>query len=161
MNLARDAWFSSLGETLGAGERTDIDAYCAGLGIEQSGAPLLVTTWEDAAGYVKKPAGPWWAKEEAERANLEKTIQLSPSDPDWIKLNDVLQGCAAIAASRFGYSNPGMIKVAAGSASFAAYHELLADGAKLAPMHPFHRKYSLFAAGRWPLGVYDGRFVIF
>jgi hypothetical protein len=29
------------------------------------------------------------------------------------------------------------------------------------PTHAFLRKYALYCGGRWPLGVYDGRFAIF
>ena len=159
--LVVDGWFSTLGESLGAGERADIAAYCVGLGLATTSEPLVVTSWDDAARYVKKPAGDWWQREEAERARFEQTIQLDPADPEWIKLNDVLHGGAAVAASRFSFANAGMIKVAAGAASFAAYHEMLAGAAHAPAAHPFHRKYALFAAGRWPLGVYDRQFVIF
>ncbi|MEO7404112.1 MAG: hypothetical protein ABIU95_10630, partial [Burkholderiales bacterium] len=86
---------------------------------------------------------------------------LDPATSGWIKRNDALHGCAAVAASRFGCSDAGMIKVAAGAASYAAYHQQLAITARVPDTHPFQRKYALFMGGRWPLGVYGDRFAIF
>lgn len=160
-SLAQDAWFSTLGAPLGAGELEDIRAYLAGIGMQANLPALLVASWDEASEIVRRPAGGWWAAEERERARLEETIHLDPADPEWVKLNDVLHGAAAVAAARFGYAHADMIKVAAGSASFAAYHYLLADAAQAGADHPFVRKYALFAGGRWPLGVYGDRFAIF
>jgi hypothetical protein len=161
MSLAQDAWFSTLGAPLGEGELEDIRAYLRGFGLAAPLPPLLVSSWDEAAEIVRRPALDWWSREETERARLEQTVQLDPADPEWVKLNDVLHGAAAVAAARFGYAHADMIKVAAGSASFAAYHRMLATGAGQSEDHPFNRKYALFAGGRWPLGVYGERFAIF
>jgi hypothetical protein len=156
-----EAWFSTLGEPLGAGELADIAAYLQGLGLEASAAPRLATSWEDAGMLLRGSTGDWWEREEAERRRLEAVVHLDPADPDWIRLNDLLHGAAAVAAARSGNSDPGMTRVAAGAASYAAYHHELAVLAGCDEMHPFIRKYSLYAGGRWPLGVYDGRLAIF
>lgn len=45
-----------------------------------------------------------------------------------------------------------------------ALNEALHGAAAVAgasPGHPFLRKYALYCGGRWPLGVYEGRFAIF
>lgn len=165
MNAGSNAWFSALGAPLGAGELEDIQLYLDGFSLKR-GEPLLVASWDDAAAIVKQPTESWWALEEAERMRLERSVRLDPAtfdstDGGWIKLNDELHGCAAIAASRFGFSDAGMIKVAAGAASYAAYHQQLARAASAPDTHPFQRKYALFVGGRWPLGVYGDRFAIF
>jgi hypothetical protein len=161
MSIEQQAWVSTLGAPLGTGELEDIDAYLDGLAIAAPLPPLLVESWEQASELIRNPALAWWEREEAERARMEKKVHLDPADPQGVKLNDVLHGCAAVAAARFGYAHADMIKVAAGSASYAAYHEMLARAAGEPPTHPFFRKYALFAGGRWPLGVYGDRFAIF
>ena len=83
------------------------------------------------------------------------------SDADLVALTDSLHGAAAVAAARAGCSDPGLIKAAAGSAFYAAYQYRLACAANSAEDHPFMRKYALFAAGRWPLGLIDAHYALF
>lgn len=66
-----------------------------------------------------------------------------------------------MAAARAGCADEALIRVAAGSASYAAYQARLAHAAGAAAGHPFLRKYALYCGGRWPLGVYHGEFSIF
>jgi hypothetical protein len=49
----------------------------------------------------------------------------------------------------------------AGVASYVTYQARLALAAGASQDHPFLRKYALYCGGRWPLGVYQGRFAIF
>jgi hypothetical protein len=162
MDLAHhQAWFSALAEPLGEAEQADIAAYLAGLGLPPDPAPRRVEGWEEAGRIMRSATGPWWDREEAERQRLERTVQLNPTDPQWIRLNELMHGAAAVAAARFGCADAALIKVAAGAACYAAYHFQLAEGAGAAPDHPFIRKFALFAGGRWPLGVYDGHYAIF
>ena len=153
-----EAWFSALGEPLGDAERTDIDAYLSGLGMPS--AVHAVASWEEAREVCAQPADAWWSAEEAARAVLERKARLNPADPQWLSLNEALHGAAAVAASRAGCADAALIRAAAGSASYAAYQARLASAAGVAD-HPFHRKYSLYCGGRWPLGVYHRRFAIF
>jgi hypothetical protein len=85
----------------------------------------------------------WWQAEEEQR------------------LNEALHGAAAVAATRAGCSDAALIRAAAGAASYAAHQAHLALAAGAPPGHPFLRKYALYCGGRWPLGVYEGRFAIF
>ncbi len=155
------AWFSTLGEPLGAGELTDIETYTLALGLPLNAPPLRVQSWQQAAEVLRGETGEWWALEEAERARLEQTVRLDSAAPAWIRVNDRLHGAAAVAAARSGCSDAAMIKVAAGASSYATYHYHLAMAAECGPDHAFIRKYALFSGGRWPLGIYDGRFAIF
>ncbi len=155
------AWFSTLGAPLGEGEEADIAAYLAGLGLAAKLPTLVVESWSQAAEIIRNPAAQWWAAEEAERSRLEARAKLDPADPAWLTLTDALHGAAAVAAARGGSADPGLIRAAAGSATYAAYQQRLAAAAGEGEAHPFMRKYALFAGGRWPLGLYGDRFAIF
>jgi hypothetical protein len=154
-----DAWFSTLGEPLGDEEIAEAAAYLAGLSLS---APLgLVRSWNEAREACRGAAGAWWAAEEAERATLEKKARLDPADPGWLALNEAFHGAAAVAAARAGCADAALIRAAAGAAGYAAYQARLARAAGARTGHPFLRKYALYCGGRWPLGLYDGRFLIF
>ncbi|MGH8739968.1 MAG: hypothetical protein ACREUN_03600 [Burkholderiales bacterium] len=158
--MTGEAWFSALGEPLDQAEHAEIAAYLSGLGMA---APVhAVSSWNEAAGTCAQPADAWWSAEEKERARLEKGARpLDPADPEWLALSYRLHGAAAVAATRFGCADAALIRVAAGAASYAAYQARLARAAGAAAAHPFLRKYALYCGGRWPLGVYEGRFAIF
>jgi hypothetical protein len=155
------AWFSTLGAPLGEGEKADIRAYLAGLGLAATLPTLVVESWNQAGEIIRNPAPEWWAAEEAERAKLEGGVRLNPADPQWLALTEALHGAAAVAAARGGGADPGLIRAAAGSATYAAYQQRLAAAAGAGEAHPFMRKYALFSGGRWPLGLYGDRFVVF
>lgn len=158
---APEAWFSALGEPLGDAERADIAAYLAGLGMKPTLPALLVESWGQAGSLTRNPIDSWWDTEEAERTRLEAFASLDPSEPEWLATTDALHGAAALAAVRWGVADPGLVRAAAGAASYATYQYRLARAAKVPPDHPFMRKYALFCGGRWPLGVYAERFAIF
>jgi hypothetical protein len=155
------AWFAALGEPLGAGEHEDIAGYLGGLRLAPGQPPLLVESWTQAGEITRHAASAWWDAEERERAQLEQQARLDPADREWLALTDALHGAAAVAASRFGCADHGLVKAAAGSATYAAYQYRLARAAGASAAHPFMRKYALFCGGRWPLGVYGERFAIF
>ena len=153
------AWFSALGEPLGEAERMEIDAYLTGLAMA---SPVhAVSSWDEARDICAQPAQRWCEAEEEQRSRLEAKVNLEPADPQWLRLNEALHGAAAVAAARAGCSDAALIRVAAGAASYAAHEARLAVAAGAPPGHPFLRKYALYCGGRWPLGVYEGRFAIF
>jgi hypothetical protein len=155
------AWFSALGEPLDEEEKRELAAYLAGLGMAGAIAVRQAASWQEAGAICRAPSNEWWRAEEDERARLERSAGLDPADPDWLALNDVLHGAAAVAAARAGCADAALIRVAAGAASHAAYQARLARAAGAASGHPFLRKYALYCGGRWPLGLYHGRFSIF
>ena len=162
MSTASDeAWFSSLGARLGEAEKADIAAYLGGLGLPADLSVREASTWEEAADLCRQPAGRWWQAEEIERARLEGSARLDLANPAWLQMTERLHGAAAVAAARFGCADAALIRVAAGAATYAAYQQRLAQAAGAPPTHPFLRKYALYCAGHWPLGVYDERFAIF
>jgi hypothetical protein len=154
-----EAWFSVLGEPLGDAELSEIAAYLSGLGMASQ--VHAVTSWQEAFDICTRPAEAWWSAEEAVRSRLEQRTRLNPADPKWLALNEALHGAAAVAAARAGCSDAALIRAAAGAASYAAYQARLASAGGAGAGHPFLRKYALYCGGRWPLGVYEGRFAIF
>jgi hypothetical protein len=156
-----EAWFSALGAPLGAAERAEIAAYLRGLGLPGDLPVALAADWNEAAAWCRQPAGAWWQAEEAERERLERDTRLDPADPAWLRLSETLHGAAAIAAARCGCADAALIRAAAGAATYAAYQERLAVITEASQEHAFLRKYALYCGGRWPLGVYGGRFAIF
>lgn len=153
------AWFSALGEPLGAAERTDIAAYLSGLGL--AARVHAVASWQEAAAVCGQRADRWWNAEEAQRERLEMRATLNPADPAWLTLNESLHRAATVAAARSNCADAALIRAAAGAASYALYQARLAEAAGAAPAHPFLRKYALYCGGRWPLGVYGERYAIF
>lgn len=153
------AWFSALGEPLGAAERFEIDGYLAGIGML---SPVQsVTSWNEARELCVRPSQAWWDAEETEHRRLEERCRLNPAHPEWLRLNEALHGAAAVAAARAGCADAALIRAAAGAASYSAHQARLALAAGADAAHPFLRKYALYCGGRWPLGIYNGRFAIF
>jgi hypothetical protein len=155
------AWFSALGEPLGDDERWQTAAYLSGLSLAPPLPVHTVLTWREAGEVCQRPAESWWGAEEVERARLEQKAKLNPADRASLALNDALHGAATVAAARSGCTDAALIRVAAGAAAYAAYQARLARAAGAPARHPFLCKYALYCAGRWPLGVYEGRFAIF
>ncbi len=55
----------------------------------------------------------------------------------------------------------GSAKLDPADADWLALNQALHGAAAASAAHPFLRKYALYCGGRWPLGVYQGRFAIF
>lgn len=161
MNNLHHSWFAVLGQATSPGEGDAVADYLRGLGLDAATPIRAVQSWQEAGQLTRQPAGLWWAREETERKRLEAQVGLRLSDADLVTLTDSLQGAAAVAAARAGCADPGLIKAAAGSAFYAAYQYRLACAANSAEDHPFMRKYALFAAGRWPLGLIDAHYALF
>jgi hypothetical protein len=164
------AWFSALGEPLGAAERSDAEAYAGALGFPDATA-ALVESWEDAEEAIRNPGwnSDWWEAEEQLRAGLIEEAMQQVAEQDLLvaltavtsAASDVVHGAAAVAAARDGVADQGLIRAAAGAATQAAYHAALVLAAGADDDHPFALKYRLFEAGHWPLGIVGSTFNLF
>jgi hypothetical protein len=161
------AWFAVLGIAPTRVEEDDLAAYVAGLGLPAQIPLKLVDDWHTASTLTRAPGGDmsWWDREEAERRRL--TAQVGDAEAVMRELTratdeiaEAVHGAAAVAAARQGSGDPYIIRVAAGAAMQATHQRALAYMAG-EPAHFFSRKYQLFAAGHWPLGVYGGAFHLF
>jgi hypothetical protein len=78
-----------------------------------------------------------------------------------VQVSDTVHGAAAVAATRGGVADAGLIRAAAGAATMACYQAAVGIAAELANDTPFIAQYRLFEAGHWPLCVRGPVFYIF
>lgn len=163
--IPRDPWFASLGETLTEPERADMATYLRGLGF--AGLPIAAAdSWPQAGRIITDPGWEqrWWDAEETRRAELLGSAAANVGETAMLELltrvtqaaHDVTIGAAAMAATRAGASDPGLIRAAAGAATQACYQGALALLAEAGDEHSFAAKLRLFRAGRWVLGIVRG-----
>lgn len=168
-SLAAASWFAAVGQPLTDGEEREALDYLAALGL---GTKLLpVTDWRAAEAITRSPDwnAAWWNAEEKERLHLLEQVRASWGERGLMsaltRVTDeatrITLGAASIAAARDGIADPALCRVAAGSATQAAYQAALARTAGRPDSHPFAIKYRLFAAGRWPLGLVGDTFHLF
>lgn len=161
------AWFAALGGVPTPAEREDLAVYAQALGVPADEPLVQVEDWSAASALTRAPGGDmaWWQREEAERLRLAQQV----GDADAVlraltratdAIADAVFAAASAAAARQGCGDAFIIRVAAGAAMQATHHRALAHMAG-EPGHFFTHKYRLFAGGRWPLGVYNGRFHLF
>jgi hypothetical protein len=169
--IAGAAWFSRVGMPLASGERAAIgellQAASEASRIEIHG----LAHWREVGELIR--AADWdlwaWEREEEERQRLWQ-IACERLDEDRLlgrltavadALAEALHGAAEIAAAREGIADPGLVRAAAGAASLAVHQSTLVELAGEDSGHFFVRRHELFAGGRWPLGAYRGRYLVF
>ena len=168
--LGTASWFSVVGEELTPPERADAAVYLSSLGLSEISA-TETASWLDAEACIKATDwnSDWWDTEDRLRQDLletaeekfGKTTVLEALTGISEQVSDVLHGAAAVAATRGGVADPGLIRAAAGAATMACYQAAVAIAADLADNNPFLAKYRLFEAGHWPLCVRGAVFYIF
>jgi hypothetical protein len=172
--LARSSWFAAAGEKLTPAECEEAAAYLAALGLANPAiaGPAIagVAGWDEAKRIADAPDWDrrWWDAEEAlRRAALMHASARLGHDALMAALSHVTQaaadtvhGAAAIAAQRAEIADPALVRAATGAATQACYQAALALTAGAGQDHAFAVKHRLFAAGRWPLGLVEGRFFL-
>ncbi|MFO1318976.1 MAG: hypothetical protein U1F52_05130 [Burkholderiales bacterium] len=111
----------------------------------------------------------WWEREESERRSLLVRVVECLGEPAAMETlgleigvdHEIIHGAATVAAARAGVADAAILRAAAGAASMAAHGFALARLAEAGRSHVFVRKYALFEAGRWPLGIVGGAFHLF
>ena len=168
--LGAASWFSVIGETLAPAEHADAASYTTCLGLTDV-TTREVATWGDAEACIKATDwdSAWWDAEERLRQSLLTRAQQRHGEDAMLdaltaiseQVSNVVHGAAAVAASRDGIADPGLIRAAAGAATMACYQAAVGVAADLANDNPFIAKYRLFEAGHWPLCVRGGAFYVF
>ncbi|MHA1567516.1 MAG: hypothetical protein ACTSX7_19570 [Alphaproteobacteria bacterium] len=168
--VARQSWFAAVGEPLSPGEIEDAQIYLEGLDIDAVSV-VGVPGWAAASSLLQQPDWDvrWWDGEERLRRQLlDSATDLYGQDTLLAALtkitlaaSDIVHGAAAIAAARGGTADERLSRVAAGAATQACYLAGLATAVASGNSHPFHAKYRLFAAGRWPLTIAGNQFHLF
>jgi hypothetical protein len=159
---AGHAWFAATGDALTPADRADASAAGSGLPVEAvadwSAAKALLggSSWDHAR----------WRADDAERRRLFDLAASAYGRTALLKaLSDLLaaagtaEGAAAVAVARAGLADPGLIKVASGALAEALDRAAVAQLAA-AGDHRFVACLRLYRAGRWPLGVFGGRFAL-
>jgi hypothetical protein len=164
------AWFSMLGEPLAGADRRQAHEYLRGLDILDQLSVTTVPGWSDARRIIADPGWDrrWWDAEQLEKQRLHARAVAAHAEVPLLELlsrtldsGEPLHRAAAAAAARYGCADPGLIAAAAGAASEALHLAELARLAAEDESHPFALKQSLFAAGRWPLGIFGGHYFVF
>ena len=171
MGSAAPAWFMRIGLPLSAPEQAGIAAMLRDLAFAP-GTPIAgVASWADAAQFLRAEEwdNRWWDAEEEERERLWSVAAERMTEGELLArltavtaaLGDPVRNGASLAASRSGVADPGLVRAAVDAALLAAHQQALAGLAVAPAGHYFQRKFELFAAGRWPLGVFSGKYVVF
>lgn len=171
MISASPVWFARVGLPLSEQEQAGITQMLGGLEFAAGLAHAGAASWWDAAQVLRadETDSRRWDAEEAERERLWSLAAERWTEDDLLArltaftapLGHPVRSAAGIAASRMGVADPGLVRAAADAALLAAHQHVLADLAQVAGDHYFRRKFELFAAGRWPLGVLTGKFIVF
>ena len=168
--LGAASWFSVIGETLTPPEHADAASYIMSLGLTNV-ATGEIASWSDAEACIK--AGDWnsgwWDAEDRLRLDLLERAEERFGESNVLEaltalseqVSEVVHGAAAVAATRDGVADPGLIRAAAGAATMACYQAAVGFAADLANDNPFIAKYRLFEAGHWPLCVRGMVFYVF
>ncbi|WP_424468896.1 hypothetical protein [Parvibaculum sp.] len=163
-------WFGNVGRPLDREIRALSRSYLDGLGFPDVDV-ARVTEWADAldaASGLDFDTAQWEA-EESLRAGLasEALDRLSEHG-----LTIALTHVSAILGERVGAAvrdaaafaeieDDALLNAAAGAAIQAAHGATLALITEAEADHPFHRKFALFARGRWPIGIAGLTFNLF
>lgn len=171
MNSAAPAWFTRVGLPLNAQEQASIAVMVRGLDFAAAAPIVGAASWWDAAQVIRADEwdNRWWDAEEEERERLWAIAAERLTEGDLLarltalttELGVAVRSAASLAASRSGVTDPGPAGAAAVAALLAAHQHALACLAGAPEGHYFERKFELFAAGRWPLGVFSGKYVVF
>jgi len=163
-------WFARIGLALDDAERVRI-ADARRLHGPVAAEAVVVTSWLEAARILDaedRDSRIWDAQEEERERLWELGCDRFTESELLGRLNAVrerwtrsIQEAAQAAARRAGIGDPRFALEALAAAQLALNHGELAALAGGEPGHPFHRTLDLFVYGRWPLGVLNGRTMIF
>jgi len=165
------AWFGSVGEPLTDAERTLVQSYLAGLGLESGLCLDTVADMRSAARIIADPDWDrsWWQAEQRERERLRGVLMSSEASDQLLSVlsrtvdESLLaeQPGAAAPLTSVGCSDEKLNRAAAGALGETLYLSRLAELCGAPATHPFSSKRAIFAAGHWPLVALGGRFYVF
>ncbi|MDP2124169.1 MAG: hypothetical protein Q8J92_07290 [Parvibaculum sp.] len=155
-------WFSKLGRPLDAETRALARSWLDGLGFPDAEVARL-RDWAEAADAAEtldfEPVH--WEAEEGLRASLAAdALERVSEDGLTIAMTHVsallgerIGSAVRDAAAFWEVEDEELLNAAAGAALHAAHGAALALIVEADDDHPFRRKFSLFARGRWPIGI--------
>ena len=163
-------WFARIGLAFDDAERFHLaDAGCPH--APPAAEVVVVTSWLDAARILDgedRNSRNWDAQEEERERLWELGCDRFTESELLLRLNAVreqwtasIQDAAQAAARRAGIADPRFVVEALAAAQLALNHGELATLAGAYAGHPFRTNLDLFVHGRWPLGLLNGRTMIF
>ena len=165
------AWFERVGLPLTPEENAAIGELTRIVAPHATVAIATIASWQAAAAFVRaiEHDAAWWDQEEDEREALWARAAEHRTESALFQcvnavtggLEAEVRGAAFAATKAAGETDSNIAIEATGMALLAAHQCALAGMAGEGPHHRFVRKYALFTSGRWPLGYYSARFVIF
>ena len=165
------AWFTRLGAPLDEAERSAVARMLRALQFAPATDVVGVDSWSAVGAVLRAEErdSRAWDAEEAERERLWSAAAdrmpeahlLDALNDGHQSLREAIHAAAMAAAERGGIRDEAMIAAAAGAALLAVHQQQLATLAGAGDTHYFQHKLRLFASGRWPLGLSDGRFAVF
>jgi len=170
-SLTDVTWFGRLGLPLTEADQSGARAYLRAQGYAKDTAVTGVERWNEAERIAREPAWDqqWWTREEVERerlmslavARLGRAVLLDRLGAATELASEMIHAAAASAAERDGVTDAALVRAASGAAAMALHEAALVPLAGQGSEHVFVRKYTLFAAGRSPLGTVNGVFYLF
>lgn len=171
MKVTNGAWFSRVGFPLEPDERRHVAAILEAFDYRPDTPIDVAATWNDAAQVLRGQEwdNRWWDSEEEGRERLWDTASERLIESELSarltamtgSMADPIREGAGNGAARAGITDTGLIRAATDAASLAAHQQCMAHLAGAPAGHYFHHKFKLFAGGRWPFGVVDGRYIVF
>lgn len=162
------AWFTRLGMPIATAEQECIAAMLRDLGAAPGTPTAMATSWRDVALILRaqEQDNRWWDSEEAERERLWMIAAESMNESELLSRvtlstaaqRELVHHATSLAAAGSGIDDPELVRAASDAALVAVHQHTLADLAFAPAAHYFHRKFELFAGGRWPLGVHSGAY---
>ena len=165
------AWFSRIGLALTSSDRARIAALLHGHPLLAQAETGEARSWAEASDVMRAAdwEGSWWDDEEGERERLWLSAAERLGESALLReLTEIADGltrpvgdAARTAAARAGVADEALIRAGSGAVLLAAQQSALAHLALESETHFFTHKFALFETGRWPLGLYRGRYVVF
>ena len=163
-------WFRALGEVMSRDTVALAENYVQALGFPEA-VPALLGDWLDAAAAAESLDynSPAWEAEEMERAVLthqlldevgEEVLEMVFAHVAQAVMEPVSLA-AEEAATYLQIHDEAFLQAATGAAVHACHLAVLALMTSAADDHPFLLRFSMFEAGRWPLGILGGSLNIF
>ena len=163
-------WFRMIGENPAAPVVKDAQAYADALGFPDAW-PGFLGDWEEASEAAQSLDfnSPAWEAEEQLRAALTEEA-LSMLGEDILELvtthiaqemNTIIEENADEAAEYLRIDDAEFITAIKGAAVQACYTAALVTMVGAGEDHPFVRRFRLFEAGYWPIGILGNSFLIF
>ena len=155
-------WFSKLGRPLATETRALARSWLDGLGFPDAEVARLRDWAEAADAAATLDFDPvHWEAEESLRASLASdALERLSEDGLAIAMTHVsallgerIGSAVRDAAAFWEVEDEELLNAAAGAALHAAHGAALALIVEADIDHPFRRKFSLFARGRWPIGI--------